>query len=266
MNDLVFKGIDAGVNRMGDVVIDGIYSSGQCKYGRMKWLTTDYGVGQQIALYGEYSEGEVVIFRRLIKAGDVVVSAGGNIGAHLVPISQIVGGHGIVHTFEPQSALIPILRENLAVNGCGNVTVHTAALGDRECETALAKTDPAMPNNFGGLHLVDPAANILSESVRMTTLDSLELLRLDFLMLDIEGSEQAALAGGRETIARCRPLLYVEIDKEDRREPLLHFIADELKYEVMFHLPYVFNPENFARNPTNHFPDQRAIMCLAIPR
>lgn len=256
-----FKAIDAGVNR----VTDGDTTSGDCRYGRMKWLTTDYGVGQQIALYGEYSEGEVVIFRKFLKPGDVVISAGGNIGAHLVPLSQIVGGDGRVITFEPQGFLLPILYENLKVNGCVNVEVHEKALGMTASTALLATSSPSMPNNFGGLYVIRPEENVAAEPCEVTTIDSLELQRLDFLMLDIEGMEEAALRGAAETIARCKPLLYVEIDKEDKREPLLHYIKDELRYEIMFHLPTVFNPRNFAGNEKNHFGEQRSIMCLAVP-
>jgi FkbM family methyltransferase len=260
-----FKAIDANVNRH-STLTEGATSSRECRYGRMKWLTTDYGVGQHIALYGEYSEGECVIFRRFIKYGDTVISAGGNIGAHLVPLSRIVG-MGRVITFEPQSFLLPILRENLAVNGCTNVEVHAKGLGREAGNLALATGDPTLPNNFGGLHFIsdDQRSEIKASVCEIVTIDSLNLQRLDFLMLDIEGMEEEALRGAVETIARCRPLLYVEIDKEEKREPLLRFIKDELGYEIMFHLPNVFNPHNYAANPKNHFGEQRSIMCLAVP-
>lgn len=260
MND-VFKGIDPGVNR----VMDGVTSSGECRYGRMKWLTTDYGVGQQLKLYGEYSEGECALFRRFVRAGDVVISAGGNVGAHLVPLSKLVGPAGAVITFEPQVFLHEILVENLSVNGCTNVAIHTDGLGAEMGRAQLATASPEMPNNFGGLYVIAPDEGVASIEIEIVTIDSLNLARLDFLMLDIEGMEEAALRGAADTISRCRPLLYVEIDKELKREPLLAYIKHELKYEVLFHLPFVFNPDNFARNSENHFGEQRSIMCLAVP-
>ena len=260
MNDLAFKGVDPGVNR----VTDGIYTSGDCRYGHMKWLTTDYGVGQALALYGEYSEGEVALFRKLIRKGDTVLCAGANIGAHVVALSKIVGSVGHVIACEPQQMMIPILRENVVVNDCQNVRIEEVGLGAECGELDIALADPEMPNNFGGLGFIaEPGYR--TEKRPVVTIDSLELIFCDFILLDVEGMERAALQGARKLIERCRPLLYVEIDKEDKREPLLHFIKDELKYEILFHLPNVFNPDNWARNPENHFGEQRSIMCLAVP-
>ena len=42
------------------------------------------------------------------------------------------------------------------------------------------------------------------------TIDSLHIDRVSVLQLDVEGFELKALAGGRETIARCRPLVMIE--------------------------------------------------------
>ena len=49
------------------------------------------------------------------------------------------------------------------------------------------------------------------EEIKLTTIDSLELERLDFIKLDIEGYELFALKGAEETIKRCKPLIAFEI-------------------------------------------------------
>ena len=47
-------------------------------------------------------------------------------------------------------------------------------------------------------------------TVRLVALDTLDLQRVDFMKVDIEGMEEKALRGAAETIKRCRPVLYVE--------------------------------------------------------
>lgn len=41
------------------------------KYGRIMRLGGDHFIGDCFALYGEYSEGEIDIYRQYVKTGDV---------------------------------------------------------------------------------------------------------------------------------------------------------------------------------------------------
>ena len=66
----------------------------RCRYGDMVFQTNDTYVGRSFDLYGEFSEGEVVLFRQLIRPGQVVVDVGSNIGAHTVPLAQLTGRQG----------------------------------------------------------------------------------------------------------------------------------------------------------------------------
>jgi hypothetical protein len=47
-------------------------------------------------------------------------------------------------------------------------------------------------------------------------IDGLGLQRLDLLKLDLEGMEAEALDGARETIERCKPVLFIEVIKSDK--------------------------------------------------
>src|SRR5260370_1945855 len=53
-----------------------------CRYGHMLYNIHDVYVGRSLDLYGEFSEGEVGLFRRLVKPGDLVLDVGANIGPH----------------------------------------------------------------------------------------------------------------------------------------------------------------------------------------
>lgn len=243
--------------------LDALFREIEFRYGRIRYLANDYGVGAMLEKYGEYFEGEVALFRRILKPGDLVVSAGGNIGVHLIPLSQIVQGHGRVITFEPQAFLRDhVLQLNLDMNGCANVDVRPEALGAAAGEASLPTIDYGVPNNFGGMELRAQGPC----PVPVIALDSLGLVNCDLLMLDVEGYELDALRGARETIGRCRPYLYIEIDRDDTREPVLAYIHEELDYELFFHTPLAFNPKNFAGNPENVYGNICSVMCLGVPR
>lgn len=66
-----------------------------------------------------------------LRAGDLFVDAGGNIGWFAVVGSKLVGPSGRVLTFEPDPFNVRLLRRNLRLNKCRNVTLHPVALSDR---------------------------------------------------------------------------------------------------------------------------------------
>lgn len=120
------------------------------------------------------------------------IQAGGNVG--LWP-KRIAESFDMVFTFEPE----PISRECLVRNVYKNVVVSGAALGDRDGVCSIVRKSL-------GSHKVVPG-----ETVPVLTIDSLELQDLDLLQLDVEGYEWHALMGGMETIARCQPVIQVEL-------------------------------------------------------
>ena len=62
----------------------------------------------------------------------------------------------------------------------------------------------------------------------MITIDSLNLKRLDFMKIDVEGMEVEALKGAKETLARCLPQLVIEKIKVE--EHLLIKLLNPLGY------------------------------------
>ena len=72
------------------------------RYGGMDYYADDYYIGASLEMYGEYSELEIDLLRRIIKPGWTVVDAGANIGALTLAFAEMVGTDGIVHAFEPQ--------------------------------------------------------------------------------------------------------------------------------------------------------------------
>ncbi|MEM7014611.1 MAG: FkbM family methyltransferase, partial [Verrucomicrobiota bacterium] len=184
-------------------------------YGLMNIHRGDTAIGRSIATYGEWSSGEIRLFRDLVRLGDVVVEAGSNIGAHTLPLSLIVGKSGRVHAFEAQPMIYRILCANLALNSRLNVEAYNEALGEAQGIARVPIIDYTQTQNFGALELESEDTKHETIPVRKTTIDSLNLDRCKMIKADVEGMELQVLVGAAKTIERLRPFLFVENDREE---------------------------------------------------
>jgi FkbM family methyltransferase len=213
------------------------------KHGAVVFNKNDIVVGLSVSHYGEYFESEVEIFRQIIRPGWHVADAGANIGAHTLALARLVGDSGWVYAFEPQRVVFQTLCANMAVNSISNVDCERLALGRHAGEIPVEELEPRHANNFGGLVL---GKSIAGRTIRMTTLDDyLGGRPLHFLKADIQGMEEDCLQGARETFRRCGTVLYVENDDAAKSESLIEHLRSA-EYDLYWHMPLFFNPENFA--------------------
>ena len=233
-----------------------------CKHGTLVYNVHDMYIGRSLDQYGEFSEGEIELFRQFVRPGMVVVEVGANIGAHSVFLAQQVGPTGHLLVFEPQRIVFQTLCANLALNSISNTRAWQAAVGNAAGEIIVPMLDPRSEHNFGGLGL---GGHLMGERVPVMTLDSLNLQQCHLLKIDVEGMEQQVLEGGRELIARCQPILYVENDRREKAAALIRLI-DALGYHMYWHTPPLFNPQNFAGNAQNLFGNVVSVNMLCCPK
>ncbi len=233
-----------------------------CRHGRMLFLRRDQYVGKSLDLYGEFSEGEADLFAQILVPGQVVVEVGANIGAHTIQLAKLVGPSGAVVAFEPQRVIFQLLAANVALNEQFHVHTFHQAVGRQAGTLMVPVGDYAGAHNFGGISLTRDGPG---EPVPVVTLDSLTLPSLRLLKVDVEGMEGEVLAGAAGQIARHRPILYVENDRRERSADLIRQI-DALGYESWWHLPRLFNPNNFNRRPENVFGNVVSINLLCTPK
>jgi FkbM family methyltransferase len=168
----------------------------------------------------------------------------------------------LVLAFEPQRVIHELLCANVALNELFQVRPYRAALGRDVGTIKVPIVDYARENNFGGLSLLGSS---VGEDVPLLALDSIALPSLRMLKVDVEGMEAEVLSGARETIARLRPIIYVENDRRTKSRELIGLI-DELGYRMWWHLPPLFNPGNFAHFQQNVFGGTVSINLLCFPK
>lgn len=233
----------------------------RCRYGLMLFNPNDMYVGRSLEIYGEFSEGEVELFREAIEPGQLVLDIGANVGAHTLFFAKTLGPQGIVIAFEPQRLSFQTLCANMAINGIANAFCYYNAVGEDIRDIRVPLLDPNLEQNFGGLSLRDQEQG---EPVEQISIDCLNLARCHFMKIDVEGMEIQVIKGARKTIERFRPLIYVENDRKEFSDDLVRLIAS-LKYRLFWHRPLYFNPDNFAGNATDEFPGIASINMFCVP-
>jgi FkbM family methyltransferase len=136
-----------------------------------------------------------------LRPGDTVLDVGANIGYFTLHFARLVGPHGRVFAFEPDPANFALLKRNVAVNGYRNVELVPAAVSDRTGATHLFRSD----SNAGDHRAYDSADGRAAVAVETVALDRYldrPGLRIDFIKMDIQGSEWHALRGMRGLLAR----------------------------------------------------------------
>jgi FkbM family methyltransferase len=229
------------------------------RHGAFRFYKGDEFVGASLARYGEYSEQEVLVFQKVLRAGQVAIEVGANIGALTVPMAKIIGPTGKLIVYEPSLDNAELLRLNLAHNDCAFVEVKEMAAGCHYGSTRIPRLAELPHKNYGRVEIGSGG-----QWVRREPIDNLKLDTLHFLKIDAEGCELEIIQGAAETIKRCRPILYVENDREDKSAALIGAIID-MGYRLFWHRPPLFNPQNFRGEKKNIFAAIASLMMVCVP-
>jgi FkbM family methyltransferase len=229
------------------------------RHGLMMYNRHDKYVGRSLDLYGEYSSTEQDLFRQAVQPGWFVVDAGASIGASALTFARRVGRSGLVIAFEPQRALFQVLCGNIALNSITNVDCRNEALGEAAGTIRMPLLDYSRESNISGLEL----GGDRGPAIPVSTIDSLDLSRCNFLKIDVEGMELAALRGARGTIEKFRPILYVDNHRREKSPAIIEFLQS-LDYVLYWHIAPLFDPDNFYQNAENVFGGAASINMLGI--
>jgi FkbM family methyltransferase len=186
---------------------------------------------------------------------------GANIGTHTLALAQLVGKSGRVHAFEPQRIVFQNLCSNMALNSIENVECHQAAACAEDGFVQIPDIRYDIGGNFGAMDIRQFKTGHKVRTVRLD--DFLDIPRLKLLKIDVEGMEQEVIGGARNLIGQFKPVLYVENDRQGKSKYLIELIWS-LNYKLFWHLPRLFNPANFARDPEDLYPGIVSVNMLGF--
>lgn len=180
---------------------------------------------------------KIFVITDRLASGSIIIDGGANAGFFTIPVANRTRDRDIrILSFEPQRRIFAGLAGSLVLNDLDHVMAFNQALGSRSGWSYVAAVDYSGPQDFGTVtvdaEITDKRNYLDPKQCEITTIDQLDLLRLDFLKLDVEGFEIEALRGGRDTIQRYRPWIWIE-----------YFItgADAIEKELDYLLDYEFH-------------------------
>lgn len=178
--------------------------------------TRDITICAHLLLEGFWEAWLSQFMARVVKPGWTVADVGANYGYYTLLFADLVGPDGRVVAVEPNPAAAELLGRSVFLNGFGGRTrICEAAAGAADGGTATLLVPQRMT---GGASVADVATLALPEIVRhevpLRSLDSLfeSEERLDFLKIDVEGSEERIVAGMERLFARARPPMVLEFN------------------------------------------------------
>lgn len=143
----------------------------------------------------------------LPKEGDVVLDCGAYVGCFTIIASKLVELTGKVIAFEPDPVSYRKLLQNIKLNKLKNVVAINKGLWSKNGKQKFfARTSR-------GSSFVFKSDKLQSKEITVVRLDSitkdLQLKKVDFIKMDVEGSELFVLKGLKNTLLKYKPNLAI---------------------------------------------------------
>ncbi len=169
-----------------------------------------------------------------------VLDVGAHIGLVTLPMSRVVAPGGCVYAFEPAATNRRFLREHLALNGIENVVVIESLVGqeNRDAVAFFERCEATGMNSVVSMKDHDVYHETHRPQITLDDFCRSGGLAPEVIKMDIEGAELDALKGSRETLERCRPLLFLSVHPAHLKQlgqscEELARLIDELDYDCL---------------------------------
>lgn len=169
-------------------------------------IANPFDVVQKALCRGQFFEQkELLALKDQVGTRKAIVEVGANVGNHLVFYALHMQPVRL-YPFEPNPESVALLEANIRLNGLEDMVDRRGiglGLGAADNSYRVVQEDA---NNLGAARLEEGGG------IAVRRLDDLmPTEHADFIKIDAEGMEFEVLAGAAELIARCRPLIYVEV-------------------------------------------------------
>ena len=183
-------------------------------YGRFFGFPDDL-ITRQLRQYGAHQRNELAMLLAFTRSGDIVIDVGANIGTFAIPLAARATGDGHVYAFEGDEDIFRVLKKNIALNKCKNVTAVSGLVGSTS--GTYKKIRPEENWGATSFELDEPGTDsgtpvILIDDWRRSNIEPGEAVHI--IKIDVEGMDFDALLSCEDTIRKHKPVIYMEIARK----------------------------------------------------
>lgn len=176
----------------------------------------DPGDSLDLSINGVYGELDTKIIREEIHEGDIVIDVGANIGYYTLIFAQLVGSSGKVFAFEPEPKNFEILKKNIEINNYQNIVAEQKIVSDKSGIVKLFIAEHGIVGHRinqqkSSQKFIEVESIILDNYIKKLNLDN----KINFIKIDVEGSEPKVLEGAKEIMQKSNQLkIFTEFNRE----------------------------------------------------
>ena len=205
--------------------------------GAVFYVVEQDHIARNIAKTGAHEPHLYDFAEQILENNSNVIDLGANFGYHTVGLARMIP-NGQLFAFEPMSLCFSQLQMNVLANSLCNVTTYKLAVTDNTGGLIQLEPLEATMSAQGLVNLGNTGIGSGGDFAFTIRLDDMTLPKINFLKIDIQGSEVAALKGMHNLMMKDRPAFFIEIEehhlkKFDTSSKVLieHFLA--LNYSLL---------------------------------
>ncbi|MGD6818503.1 FkbM family methyltransferase [Metabacillus sp. 84] len=174
----------------------------------------DSSVFKPVKTKGTYEPHVMRLLKKIIRHESVCLDIGANIGLISLALSYLAK-EGQVYSFEPSKTNFPFLVQTIEDNHIKNISPINVGVYDRNTNINFCEIGAG----GGGWSFVfdetkiDATPNEIIPCIKLDDwVQNTNVQKVDFIKIDIEGSEIKAIQGASNTIKKWKPDLIVEFN------------------------------------------------------
>ncbi|MEF3274004.1 MAG: FkbM family methyltransferase [Chloroflexus sp.] len=179
-------------------------------------------------------EAEFFILPALVKPDMIALNVGAHIGLYTLALAQLLP-RGMVYAFEPAMTTYQQLQINILWNRLrglvpDNIAAFRLALGACDGEMRLFHESSAMQASLLPRHPAQPYESVPGAQLN-TWLRTNHIDRVDFIVIDVEGAEEAVLSHATDLFQQHhQPLILCEFNRKFGQQTVIWEFLSQFGY------------------------------------